>query len=496
MRTNVALVLTLRTTAEQRVALARNAGASRFAWNWCVERFSGQNEARRRDPATKMLYTSFDYIDAFNKWKNSAEAGYDEANGVGLPWRTEVSAQAMENACADCGQAVVKLFANVRDRKAKKTKLRVGPPQFKGRLQTKASFRLRNANGKGFHVTKKGVKVPKLGYLRVREGTSRLRELLRAGEDFGAGRILFATLSYVDRFWRLSLNLEVDVLLLRRRMLAKQRGARRIPVLGCDLGIRTLACLADPEGTFVQACLEPKDVARWEDGLASLRRRVDAKRNASRLRAKEAGDKRRAVGVSEERARRRLVRLHARQRWVRLANIHKLTTELATRCDVIGIEDLNVAGMLKNHCLARAIARQAWGELRRQITYKSAWTGTKLVVVDRFFPSTQRCSRCHEREGSLPLDERTLRCLACGLCLDRDVNAAINLAQVAQQEKNASPEELGKGKTPELERLGAAIGPTGASPPERLARSGSRKGIAQRKLSGSSKERVDFVNAP
>ena len=94
------------------------------------------------------------------------------------------------------------------------------------------------------------------------------------------------------------------------------------------------------------------------------------------------------------------------------------------RFDVIAIEDLNVAGMIKNRTLARAISHTGWGEFRRQLTYKAQRSGRKLMVVDRFYPSTKTCSACGHLLVSLSLGTRHWTCPGCGTLHDRDINAA------------------------------------------------------------------------
>lgn len=93
------------------------------------------------------------------------------------------------------------------------------------------------------------------------------------------------------------------------------------------------------------------------------------------------------------------------------------------------VEDLNVAGMLKNHSLAKHISDAAWGEFVRQLEYKSKWYGSTLVKAERFYASSKTCSQCQTVKAKLSLDERTYHCEACGLSIDRDVNAATNLAR-------------------------------------------------------------------
>jgi putative transposase len=102
---------------------------------------------------------------------------------------------------------------------------------------------------------------------------------------------------------------------------------------------------------------------------------------------------------------------------------------LAKNYDVIVVEDLNIAGMVKNHSLATHVADAAWGEFACQLEYKTTWYGSALVRVDRFYPSSTTCSRCKAVKATLSLGDRTYHCETCGLALGRDHNAAINLAR-------------------------------------------------------------------
>jgi putative transposase len=112
--------------------------------------------------------------------------------------------------------------------------------------------------------------------------------------------------------------------------------------------------------------------------------------------------------------------------------LHKLTTILATQHGTIVVEQLNLAGMVRNRHLARALSDAGLAELRRQLCYKTDWYGSRLVVADPFYPSSKRCSACGWVKAKLTLAERTFTCEACGLRLDRDLNAARNLAMLAE----------------------------------------------------------------
>ena len=128
-------------------------------------------------------------------------------------------------------------------------------------------------------------------------------------------------------------------------------------------------------------------------------------------------------------AKRRLGRIHARIVGLRRALLHHISAQLARGYATVVIEDLNTAGMLANRRLARVISDAAFGELRRQLAYKSDWYDTQLIIADRWFPSSKTCSRCRTIKADLALADRTYTCAACGLALDRDLNAAINLAK-------------------------------------------------------------------
>ncbi len=145
------------------------------------------------------------------------------------------------------------------------------------------------------------------------------------------------------------------------------------------------------------------------------------------------------VCVSHNRAKTRakIARLHYRISCLRQHAIHQATSRIvaktkpdAERPALMVMEDLNVGGMMQNGKLARAVADVSMGEFGRQMAYKCAWNGTKLLLADRWFPSSKQCSRCGQVKTTLSLAERVFRCKACGLAIDRDHNAARNLRQL------------------------------------------------------------------
>ena len=124
----------------------------------------------------------------------------------------------------------------------------------------------------------------------------------------------------------------------------------------------------------------------------------------------------------------RLARLHRRIRTIRQDFLHKVATGLAKAKPVLVVEDLNVRGLARNGSLSRAILDVGWGAFRRMLEYKYAWYGGVLLIAPRDFPSTKRCSRCGRVGPALPLSRRVFHCAACGLEVDRDLNAACNLS--------------------------------------------------------------------
>jgi putative transposase len=186
-------------------------------------------------------------------------------------------------------------------------------------------------------------------------------------------------------------------------------------VIGVDLGVKTLLTGVDDAGIVVTV-----------NGPKALRSSLLKLRRASRAHSRmDEGSANRCKHAS------RLARIHARVANVRADALHKATTDLAARYETIVAEDLNVTGMLANRRLARAVADQGFGEARRMIGYKTTRNGGRLVVADRWYPSSKMCSACGWRKPSLTLAERTFTCEACGLVLDRDENAARNLRDLA-----------------------------------------------------------------
>jgi putative transposase len=180
------------------------------------------------------------------------------------------------------------------------------------------------------------------------------------------------------------------------------------------LGVKSLAVLSTGE-----VIANPKHLEIAQRELRRLQRQASRRRGP---------DKRTGRSPRGGRTQVRIARLHTAVANARRDGLHKLTTRLVRSHGTIVIEDLNVAGMLRNRRLARHIAGVGMAELRRQIEYKSEWVGSRVHRADRWFPSSKTCSGCRVVKTKLRLSERTFRCDECGLVLYRDLNAARDLA--------------------------------------------------------------------
>ncbi len=189
--------------------------------------------------------------------------------------------------------------------------------------------------------------------------------------------------------------------------------------VGVDLGVTDCAVTSDGE-----KIANPRHLDRKARSLARYQRRLARCQKGSANRAKAAA---------------KVARAHRKVRHARADFLHRASTRLVRRNDLIVIEDLNVAGMVRNRHLARAISDCGWGEFRRQLAYKCDRYGRELVVISRWYPSSKTCSACGHRLAELSLSARQWRCLCCGARHDRDVNAAKNILAAGRAGARGSP---------------------------------------------------------
>jgi putative transposase len=293
-----------------------------------------------------------------------------------FPWMLEVTKCAPQMAIIQLGDAFQSFFAG-----------RARHPKFR-KKGLHDRFTITNDQ---FRVGDKRIRIPNLGWVRMRE-TIRF-----------AGRVISATVSRSAGRWYASITVDTPDLSLPP---AENQGA-----VGVDLGVSALATLSTGE-----VFTGPKALRTLLGRLRRLSRALSRKVKGSRNRIK---------------AKLKLAKLHARIGNLRRDGLHQLTTSITRRFHTIGIEDLNVKGMLSNGRLARAVADMGFYELRRQLAYKAAWRGGEVVVADRWYPSSKTCSGCGQVLDTLALGERRWSCPGCGAEHKRDVNAAINLKKLA-----------------------------------------------------------------
>jgi putative transposase len=383
-------------TPAQQALLWSTIGGSRFAYNyllglvkdnWAQVRAEKQASADGETHATEYVPTT--HFGLLYLWADVR----DEA----APWWAENSAQAYNDAALRLSKA----FTNHRAGRA-------GFPKFKRRRETGAVKFCGTSFGL---VDRHHVRLAKVGQVKTYES---MRKLARPLEK-GTAKVTSVTVSRETGGWFVSFTATVT-----RPDPAPRDGNR---VIGIDVGLSTLFTGAAPDGSQVLSVENPRNYVTSQARLAKAQR-VTSRRQGPR----------KGVAPSNRwrRANTRVQKCHARVVNQRRDLLHNATTRLVKDFDVIVVEDLNVKGMARNKQLAKHIHDASWSEFVRQLEYKAGWCGATVVKADRFYPSSKTCSTCGEVKAKLSLSERTYRCQSCGVSVDRDVNAAINLARLGE----------------------------------------------------------------
>jgi putative transposase len=387
-----AYLFALDPAAHQTKQFRSHCGAQRVAYNWCLAQVRA-NWAQRAAEQTYGLTG-----DQLTPWINtsaySLRKAWNATKEQVAPWWSENSKEAYASGCANLATAL-------GNRKAGRTRM----PRFKSKHRARLTCRFTTGSF-GLGPDRRHVQLPVIGLVRTHESTRKLARHLEAG----TARIRSVTLSHQRGRWHVAFSVEMP---------DREPVSRSGRVVGVDLGIKSLAVLSTGEVVG-----NPRHLGA---ALTDLRR-------AQRQAARRQGPDRRTRATPSNRwrkARARADRVHTRVGNLRRNAIHQLTNRLVGEFDTIVIEDLHVTGMVRNRSLARHIADASWAEIRRQLTYKSERAGCALIVADRWFASSKTCSRCGTAKAKLMLSERTYVCTACGLILDRDHNAARNLAALA-----------------------------------------------------------------
>ena len=360
----------------EQITLARkHCGAARYAYNYGLRRKQEAYKAGEKTPYAKDLHREINLL-----------------KKTEIPWMYEVSKCAAQEALRDLDKAFENFFRKVALKKQGKWKGKCGYPKFKSRKKAIGGARFTGS----IRVYPDTIQLPRMGLLRLKE-----REYLPMNAKIGS-----ATISEKAGRWYVSICVHEE---------AVEPLPATGPIIGVDLGIKTLATGSD---------------GRTFDNPKALRSRLNALKRASR-----AHSRKKKGSQNRKKAQRRLACVHAHISNIRRDALHKATSAIVAKtkpdCQrprVIALEDLNVSGMLKNRKLSRAIADVGLYEFRRQIEYKAAFAGVTVQTVSRWFPSSKTCSSCGTVKEELGLSERTFVCEACGLTRDRDLNAACVLA--------------------------------------------------------------------
>jgi putative transposase len=329
---------------------------------------------------------------ALAEWNRQYEAGekptalklkkqFNEVRREQFPWTWEVTKNASDQPFLDLGKAFTAFFAG------QTTGKRVGRPKFKSKKRSRPSFYVANDQ---FELGDHRIWIPKLGWVNMAEN-------LRF-----QGRVIGARITRTADWWFVSISVELPDDLPEKRTAA----------VGIDVGLNRLATLSTAEGYENQAFLRTA-LKKLRQANKRLHRRVKGSKN-------------------REKARRQVARLHYRISSMREDVLHKLTTRLADCYGIVGIENLNLKGLLKNRQLARSFSDAALGQFLNLLTVKVEQRGGQVVKVDRFFPSTKCCHGCGWKWEEMGLSDRIFLCQnqQCSYYQfpqDRDHNASLNI---------------------------------------------------------------------
>lgn len=388
MKINRAYKTELNPNDKQRTMFRKCAGTSRFVYNWGLTEWKRQYEEGEK-PSRYGLCKQFNSIK-------------DEE----CSWIREIPYAVTESAFYNLGFAFKNFF-----RRAKAGKEKPGYPRFKKKGHDD-SFQLRSTR-----IELDRIRLTHIGWVRLKE-----RGYIPTtgnGAKFG----VYATVSRRAGRWFISVQVEEE-------MPKPENGSTL--VIGVDFGLKVLAVCSD--GVVFE---NPRALQQEERKLKRLGKELSRRKRG---------------GQNWKKTKRKIQRCHARIANIRKHALHQVSHHVTAKAKpgTVVLEDLNVSGMLQNRRLSKAISDVGFYELRRQIEYKAGWNGAKVEIADRFYPSSKTCAECGAVKPLLKLSERTFVCEACGAIVDRDLNAALNLAALAE------PQNM-RGLPVELAPLGATV---------------------------------------
>lgn len=378
----------LKPTTEQEILFRKSAGVSRWAYNF----FLGENERIYRE-----------YIDNGKIGKKSISEGdvRKYINNVLKPtthsWLKEVGSNVMKQGVKDASLALQRYFKGLS-----------GKPKFKSKHKDRPSFYV---NYESLSRKQGGFQGEKIGFVKTSEALPKLNK----NEKYSNPRITFN-----GKYWYLSVGYEVQ----------ENTVELTDESLGIDLGVKDLAICSN--GKVYKNINKTQRVKKLEKKLKREQRKLSRKieNNIQSYKSNRNPIYKRPLKECQNvQKQNRLIRnIHRKLANIRQNYLHQTTTEIVkTKPSRIVMESLNVSEMMKNKHLSKAIQQQKFYEFKRQIEYKSKLNGIEFIQVDKFYPSSKTCSCCGNIKKDLKLSDRMYKCDVCGLVIDRDYNASINL---------------------------------------------------------------------
>ena len=453
----------LNPTPSQEQKLRQHTGGARFVYNYLISQWHDDIHTRieekergvSEDELTPFAFklSTYDMINYWNRTKCEC-----------APWWSEVSKE-IGNDAAHRVHDSMKNWLDSKNRKRKGG--RVGFPRFHKRgYHESCTF---STGAIRVNPDRRSVTLPRIGTIKTYENTRGLQRKIAKG----TARIIRATISRGFNYWHVSFTVYE-----RKHIPETHRNPGS--VVGVDMGVGDhVIVAANPHGDEVMRRGLPTTIADHDKRIRHLQRKLSRKRGP---------DKRTKTAPSSRwiRANNQVRKYHNTMANVRRDFAAKAVHDLAKNYETVVIEDLNVRAMMARggaykRGLNRAIAQASFADLRQRITYKTQWNGGTTIVADRWFPSSKTCSRCGEVKSKLSLSERKYMCHRCGIVVDRDLNAATNLAKLAVPksgvstiDRTGSSPGMGRGGVGKTNSLSGGVAPTGEA-------SMTRKGLSGRK---------------
>jgi putative transposase len=423
--------------------LESHCGAARFAFNHMLARVKAGLDQRA---AERSYDIAEEALTPAQGWSLAAlRKTWNQHKNTAAPWWEANSKEAYNTGLDGLARALQNWATSHSGARAGAP---MGFPRFRTKHRSARAVRFTTGTIR-VEPDHRHVTLPRLGRIHTHESTRTLARRLEAG----SARILSTTVSYRGGRWYCAFRVLVA---------GKSRPAHavrsRCRVVGVDVGVRDLLVVATPDGVEVDRVPAPRSLAAAQKQLAALQRR------AARQHGPSVPDcrSRREPSKRWRRTQARIAKVHTRAKNIRADEIHRATSQLALQHDVVVVETLAAAGMgrrggARKRGLNRALKDAALARIRTQLAYKTAWYGTALVTAPRFYPSTQLCTCCASKT-KLRLSDRVYRCRNGCPPIDRDLNAAINLARLGETTSSGGRIRTGTGSPAASDPAGAGRG--------------------------------------